>query len=99
MLYTWMIIYIYIYIYILENCIIICLIFVNLQCMQPNILFLSVTFFALYAYFPDFIYGQVVKKVKVRVGTLEDVLALKFINFIVGANQLLFEGLTRELPL
>ena len=67
--------------------------------MQPIILFLSVTFFALDAYFPDFIYGQVVKKVKVRVGTLEDVLALKFINFIVGANQLLFEGLTRELPL
>ncbi|KAJ9698195.1 hypothetical protein PVL29_007331 [Vitis rotundifolia] len=42
---------------------------------------------------------EVVKKVKVRVGTLEDVLALKFINFIVGVNQLLFEGLTRELPL
>ncbi|KAL3850760.1 hypothetical protein ACJIZ3_012642 [Penstemon smallii] len=42
---------------------------------------------------------EVIKRVKVRVGSAEDVWALKFINFIVGANQLLFDGLTRELPL
>nr|AAT40552.2 hypothetical protein SDM1_4t00014 [Solanum demissum] len=42
---------------------------------------------------------EVIKKVKVRVDSAEDVWALKFLNFIVGANQLLFDGLTRELPL
>lgn len=42
---------------------------------------------------------QVVQRVKVRVETNEDVWALKIINFIQGANQLLFDGLTRELPL
>lgn len=42
---------------------------------------------------------EVVKKVKVRVQSKEDTWALKFLNFIIGANQLLFEGLTRELPL
>ncbi|XP_039065994.1 exonuclease V, chloroplastic [Hibiscus syriacus] len=42
---------------------------------------------------------EVVKKVKVRVESVEDSWALKFINFITCANQLLFEGLTREIPL
>lgn len=42
---------------------------------------------------------QVVKKVKVRVQSVEDTWAIKFINFVTGATQLLFEGLTRELPL
>ena len=42
---------------------------------------------------------QVVKKVKVCVQSVEDTWALKFINSITGVNQLLFEGITRELPL
>ncbi|CAI9105167.1 OLC1v1004029C1 [Oldenlandia corymbosa var. corymbosa] len=42
---------------------------------------------------------EVVKKVPIQVTSAEDKWALRFINFIVGANQLLFEGLTRELPL
>ncbi|MCD7452584.1 hypothetical protein HAX54_017503 [Datura stramonium] len=42
---------------------------------------------------------EVIKKVKVHVASAEDVWALKFLNFIVCANQLLFDGLTRELPL
>ncbi|XP_030503100.2 exonuclease V, chloroplastic [Cannabis sativa] len=42
---------------------------------------------------------EVVKKVKVTVKSVEDRWALKFLNFIIGVNQLLFEGLTRELPL
>ncbi|XP_059315096.1 exonuclease V, chloroplastic-like [Lycium ferocissimum] len=42
---------------------------------------------------------EVIKRVKVHVASAEDVWALKFLNFIVGANQLLFDGLTRELPL
>ncbi|KAF5744681.1 hypothetical protein HS088_TW07G00258 [Tripterygium wilfordii] len=42
---------------------------------------------------------EIVKKVKVRVKSAEDIWALKFLNFITGANQLQFEGLTRELPL
>ncbi|KAK6163270.1 hypothetical protein DH2020_000134 [Rehmannia glutinosa] len=42
---------------------------------------------------------EVIKRVKVHAQSAEDVWALKFINFIVGANQLLFDGLTRELPL
>ncbi|XP_052186649.1 exonuclease V, chloroplastic [Diospyros lotus] len=42
---------------------------------------------------------EVVRRVKVRVKTPEDAWALKFINFMVGVNQLLFDGLTRELPL
>lgn len=59
------------------------------------------------SYFSDFLflpycefeYVQVIKRVRVRVDSAEDVWALKFLNFIVGANQLLFDGLTRELPL
>lgn len=42
---------------------------------------------------------EVIKRVKVQVRTVEDAWALKLINFIVGVNQLLSEGLTRELPL
>ncbi|XP_055834998.1 exonuclease V, chloroplastic [Solanum dulcamara] len=42
---------------------------------------------------------EVIKKVKVYVESAEDFWALKFLNFIVGANQLLFDGLTCELPL
>ncbi|CAA0811964.1 Exonuclease V- chloroplastic [Striga hermonthica] len=42
---------------------------------------------------------EVIKRVKVEVQSTEDVWALKLMNFIVGANQLLFDGLTRELPL
>lgn len=41
---------------------------------------------------------EVIKKVEVRVESLEDIWALKFMNFIICANQLLFEGLTREVP-
>ncbi|WMV10545.1 hypothetical protein MTR67_003930 [Solanum verrucosum] len=42
---------------------------------------------------------EVIKKVKVRDDSTEDVWAFMLLNFIVGANQLLFDGLTRELPL
>ncbi|KAL8057534.1 hypothetical protein ABFX02_04G190400 [Erythranthe guttata] len=42
---------------------------------------------------------EVIKRVKVQAESAEDVWAIKFMNFIVGANQLLFDGLTRELPL
>ncbi|XP_048325080.2 exonuclease V, chloroplastic isoform X1 [Ziziphus jujuba] len=42
---------------------------------------------------------EVVKKVKVHVESVEDRWALTLLNFIIGVNQLLFEGLTRELPL
>lgn len=42
---------------------------------------------------------EVVKKVKVRIKSIEDRWALKLLNFITGVNQLLSEGLTRELPL
>ncbi|PQP99601.1 hypothetical protein Pyn_01109 [Prunus yedoensis var. nudiflora] len=42
---------------------------------------------------------EVVKKVKVRIESIEDRWALKLLNFIAGVNQLLSEGLTRELPL
>ncbi|XP_057248117.1 exonuclease V, chloroplastic isoform X2 [Beta vulgaris subsp. vulgaris] len=41
---------------------------------------------------------EVSKKVEVRVETLEDIWALKFMNFIICANQILFDGLTREIP-
>ncbi|XP_065869434.1 exonuclease V, chloroplastic [Euphorbia lathyris] len=41
---------------------------------------------------------EVVKREKVSVESMEDTWAIKFLNFITGANQLLFEGLTRELP-
>lgn len=50
-----------------------------------------------YCFFCKFL--QVIKRVKVQTESAEDVWALKFMNFIFGANQLLFDGLTRELPL
>ncbi|KAL2324192.1 hypothetical protein Fmac_023250 [Flemingia macrophylla] len=37
--------------------------------------------------------------VEVEVKSREDDMAMKFVNFINGVNQLLFEGLTRELPI
>ncbi|XVF47123.1 hypothetical protein PTKIN_Ptkin03bG0083700 [Pterospermum kingtungense] len=42
---------------------------------------------------------EVSKEGKVLDQSVEDIWALKFINFITRANQLLFEGLTRELTL
>ncbi|XP_047315241.1 exonuclease V, chloroplastic [Impatiens glandulifera] len=42
---------------------------------------------------------EVLKRVDVHVKTTEDKWALKFFNFIVGANQLLLDGMTRELPI
>ncbi|KAL2328652.1 hypothetical protein Fmac_022079 [Flemingia macrophylla] len=42
---------------------------------------------------------EVIKRVEVTVKSQEDHWALKFLNFINGVNQLLFEGLTRELPI
>ncbi|KDP44101.1 hypothetical protein JCGZ_05568 [Jatropha curcas] len=42
---------------------------------------------------------EIVKRVKVSIECDEDAWAIKFLNFITGANQLLFEGLTREIPL
>lgn len=42
---------------------------------------------------------EVVKKVKFLGPSVEDGWALKLLNFITGVNQLLSEGLTRELPL
>ncbi|KAH7677806.1 Exonuclease V protein [Dioscorea alata] len=41
---------------------------------------------------------EVVEKVEIQIKSIEESWALKFMNFMVGANQLLFEGLTRELP-
>uniref|UniRef100_A0A7N0R8K3 Exonuclease V n=1 Tax=Kalanchoe fedtschenkoi TaxID=63787 RepID=A0A7N0R8K3_KALFE len=41
---------------------------------------------------------EVVKRVKVDVKSVEDTWALRLMNFIVGAQQLVLEGLTRELP-
>ncbi|RAL46103.1 hypothetical protein DM860_006257 [Cuscuta australis] len=42
---------------------------------------------------------EVIKRVKVQTQCIEDVWAIKLMNFVVGANQLLFDGLTRELPI
>nr|XP_023927568.1 exonuclease V, chloroplastic-like [Quercus suber] len=42
---------------------------------------------------------EVVKKVDLHVESVEDAWAVKLTNFIIGANQLLLDGLTRELPL
>ncbi|XP_035541469.1 exonuclease V, chloroplastic-like, partial [Juglans regia] len=42
---------------------------------------------------------EVVKKVEVQVNSAEDEWAVRLMKFIIGANQLLTEGLTRELPL
>ncbi|CAN6692479.1 unnamed protein product [Malus baccata var. baccata] len=42
---------------------------------------------------------EAVKRVKDRVKSIEVVWALKLLKFITGVDQLLFEGMTRELPL
>ncbi|KAB1216330.1 Exonuclease V, chloroplastic [Morella rubra] len=42
---------------------------------------------------------RVTKKVEVQGNSVEDEWAKKLMNFIIGANQLLSNGLTRELPL
>ncbi|KAE9611738.1 putative exonuclease V [Lupinus albus] len=42
---------------------------------------------------------EVLKRVEVEINSQEDYMALKLVNFINGVNQLLFEGLTRELPI
>ncbi|MQM16815.1 hypothetical protein Taro_049772, partial [Colocasia esculenta] len=41
---------------------------------------------------------EVVQKVEICIKTMEDSWAVKFLNFVFGTHQLLFEGLTRELP-
>ncbi|KAL5056038.1 hypothetical protein RYX36_036720 [Vicia faba] len=43
--------------------------------------------------------AEVITRVEVKVQSQEDRWALKLLNFINGVNQLLFEGLTRELPI
>ncbi|KAL1296018.1 hypothetical protein HN51_056800 [Arachis hypogaea] len=43
--------------------------------------------------------NEVLKPVRVEVKSREDCMAVKLVNFINGVNQLLFEGLTRELPI
>ncbi|KAM7274355.1 hypothetical protein ACFE04_029019 [Oxalis oulophora] len=40
----------------------------------------------------------VIQRVQVQICSLEDKWAIKLMNFIVGANQLFFDGMTRELP-
>ncbi|XP_020086647.1 exonuclease V, chloroplastic isoform X3 [Ananas comosus] len=42
--------------------------------------------------------NEVIEKVDIVIKSVEESWAVKFMNFIIGANQLLFEGLTRELP-
>nr|XP_018682719.1 PREDICTED: exonuclease V, chloroplastic isoform X3 [Musa acuminata subsp. malaccensis] len=41
---------------------------------------------------------EVVEKVEIRTESVEEYWVIQLMNFIVGAHQLLFEGLTRELP-
>ncbi|KAG0477055.1 hypothetical protein HPP92_013896 [Vanilla planifolia] len=41
---------------------------------------------------------EVVERIEIQTKSIEDLWAVKFLNFIVGVNQLLFEGVTRELP-
>ncbi|KAK1283111.1 hypothetical protein QJS10_CPB21g01201 [Acorus calamus] len=41
---------------------------------------------------------EVVERVAIPIKSSEESWAVKLMNFIIGANQLLFEGLTRELP-
>lgn len=45
-----------------------------------------------------FLLDQVVERVDVAIRSAEELWAVKFINFIVGTNQLMFEGMTREIP-
>eukprot|EP00268_Persea_americana_P054561 TRINITY_DN6258_c0_g1_i1.p1 TRINITY_DN6258_c0_g1~~TRINITY_DN6258_c0_g1_i1.p1 ORF type:complete len:416 (-),score=86.40 TRINITY_DN6258_c0_g1_i1:624-1871(-) len=42
---------------------------------------------------------EVVKRVELPINSVEESWAVKFSNFIIGTNQLLFEGLTREIPI
>lgn len=42
---------------------------------------------------------EVLEPMEVNVKSSEDYMALKLVDFINGVNQLLFEGLTRELPI
>ncbi|OEL29692.1 Exonuclease V, chloroplastic [Dichanthelium oligosanthes] len=41
---------------------------------------------------------EVVVRVDVAIRSAEELWAVKFMNFIVGTNQLMFEGITREIP-
>uniref|UniRef100_A0A0D9WC84 Exonuclease V, chloroplastic n=1 Tax=Leersia perrieri TaxID=77586 RepID=A0A0D9WC84_9ORYZ len=41
---------------------------------------------------------EVIERVDVTIRSAEEMWAVKFMNFIVGANQLMLEGITRELP-
>jgi exonuclease V len=41
---------------------------------------------------------QVVERVEVTIRSAEELWAVKFMNFIMGTNQLMFEGITREIP-
>uniref|UniRef100_A0A453QXP5 Exonuclease V, chloroplastic n=2 Tax=Aegilops tauschii subsp. strangulata TaxID=200361 RepID=A0A453QXP5_AEGTS len=41
---------------------------------------------------------EVIERVDIAVRSAEESWAVKFMNFIVGSNQLLFNGMTRELP-
>ncbi|KAF8725733.1 hypothetical protein HU200_020282 [Digitaria exilis] len=41
---------------------------------------------------------EVVERVDVAIRSVEELWAVKFMNFIIGTNQLMFEGITRELP-
>ena len=47
---------------------------------------------------PYLILKQVLKKVEVEITSKEDSWAMRLINFITGARQMLSEGMTRELP-
>ncbi|XP_077232997.1 exonuclease V, chloroplastic-like [Tasmannia lanceolata] len=41
---------------------------------------------------------EVIKRVEISIQSVEESWAIKLMNFVVGTNQLLFEGLTREVP-
>ncbi|VAI83365.1 unnamed protein product [Triticum turgidum subsp. durum] len=41
---------------------------------------------------------EVIERVDIAVRSAEESWAVKFMNFIIGSNQLLFNGMTRELP-
>ncbi|XP_042419975.1 exonuclease V, chloroplastic-like isoform X3 [Zingiber officinale] len=41
---------------------------------------------------------EVSEKIELHIKTIEDSWAIRLMNFIVGTNHLLFEGITRELP-
>jgi exonuclease V len=58
--------------------------------MGANYRFISVLIY--------FILEQVIERVEVTIRSAEESWAVKFMNFIVGANQLMLEGITREIP-